>query len=183
MEANYIVTPSLGTKDDLGLENIQAELLLLTKMNGMGFGPGPKAVDRKVGGALTGTLRQRKFVGKVGESVVVEINDDEGIIVVGLGTAAQFEARSLCKAVSIAVDKALELDRRLTIPFVPNALSGITLTGQVHIIREVVASKLAERPEDGSFEVEFVCSRQAKRYIDAGLAIPLTNETPCCAAE
>lgn len=183
MEAKYIVTPSLGPKEDLGLENIQAELLLLTKMNGVGFGPGPKAVDQKVGGALTGTLRKEKFVGKVGESVVIDIDDQSGIIVVGLGSSSQFEVRSLCKAVSVAVDKALELDRRLTIPFVPDALSGIKITGQVHIIREVVAAKLSEHPEEGEFEVEFVCSRQAKRHIEAGLAIPLTHETPCCTAD
>jgi hypothetical protein len=163
-------------------------VLLLCTVAGTGLGPTTRAVDDNLDGLITRKLRGKKhgFTGEVGQllSIAPKKAAAKRISLVGLGEMATLQPRNLCKAIHVTVEDALKRgDTHLAIPVVSNSMSQIRLKGQAKIIREVVESLLlsaANRDMEGTFEVEILCTPNAKHHIEEGLAIEPNLDSVCC---
>ena len=186
MKAKFIVSPTIKSSDG-GVERVRTDMLMLTKIEGMGLGAGPRAVDELMQGEISARIAEKDFRGALGRTLVIKAGDPypaENVLMIGLGRAASFDPCALVKVVETAVGKALARKcSRLTVPIVANRMTAlnINLRGTAHIIRLVAERKLAEVDEDGTLEIEILCTSQAKRHIDEGLAIPCrSKEVVCC---
>ena len=187
MKAKFSVSSGLNGQSG-GIENIRTPLLMLTKVTGLALGPGPDTIDRSLDGRLSAKMKARDFKGELGETITLKLGADatqQNVVLVGIGSAAKFDNRALCRIVRLVVDRAIKLGvGKISIPIAPNRMTqfNLNLRGTAHIIREIVEQKLADEslPKDGVLEVELVASPQAKRHLEAGLAIPLRHQSPCC---
>jgi hypothetical protein len=193
MEARFIVTPSLKIGDPQnGVDSVKTEMLMLTKMSGLGLGPGPQAVDQRVAGRLSEKIRRKKFQGNLGESLVLRLSDEDdapakNVLLVGLGSISTFNYCGLRQVMHLAVERAVkEKVSRLSIEISKDRLNASTLnlTGTAHGIKECVNEKLAEigADHDGTLEVELICTSQAARFVRKGLTIQRQSKHPCCDA-
>lgn len=190
MKAKFIVTTSLKQAPALGLEKVSTPMLMLTKVAGTAPGDGIRAVDKSLDGLISKRIGKVGFKGDLGEYLNFSIGasePQENVLLVGLGRAAKFDTKALCQVVGIAVDQALAKKApRLSIPILPNRLTDLNLQGTAHIIKAMVERKLANVKGDSELEIELVCTPQAKRHIEAGLACGHTthvkkgSEDPCC---
>ncbi len=195
MKAKFIVTTSLGRAPQLGLEKVSTSMLMLTKVAGTTPGDGIRAVDQSLDGLISKRVGKVGFKGDLGEHLTFSIGANkpqENVLLVGLGRASKFDTKALCQVVGLAVDQALAKKApRLSIPILPNRLTDLNLQGTAHIIKALVERKLAKvkGSQDAELEIELVCTPQAKRHIEAGLACGHTShvkkgaEDPCCATK
>lgn len=189
MKASFVVNPAL--KGTVGVEHIQTEMLLLCSVAGTDMGPATRAVDESLQGLISRRLQTKHadFNGMAGQMVSIANKKAPAkrINIVGLGEVSTLQPRNLCQAISITVEDALK--RKLThlaIPVMPNTMSQIKLKGQAKIIREVVEARLATaeyRDREGTFVVELICTKQAARFLEEGLAIPPNLDSVCCLGE
>ena len=185
MKAKFVVSPTIKSADG-GVEAIRTDMLLLTKIDGMGLGAGPRAVDQMLGGQISTRMKEREFRGRLGENLLLRLDDDSipqnHVLVIGLGQASGFDPCALAKVVETAVAKAVARKcTRLSIPVAAHRMTALNLNlrGTAHIIRKVAEAKLAEIEGAGTLEIELVCTSQAKRHIEAGLAC--RKAVVCCA--
>jgi hypothetical protein len=193
MEAKFIVTPSLKVGDSQsGVDSIKTDMLMLTKMSGLGLGPGPQAVDQRVAGRLSQKIKRKNFQGNLGESLVLRLPEGEdapakNVLMIGLGSIGAFNYCGLRQVMHLAVERAIkEKVSRLSIEISKDRLNASTLnlTGTAHGIKECVNEKLAEigADRDGTLEVELICTSQAARFVRKGIAIQRQSKRPCCDA-
>jgi len=192
MEAKFLVTPSLKVGDPQnGIDSVKTDMLMLTKMSGMGLGPGPQAVDQRVEGRLSEKIKRKRFQGNLGESLTLRLGDEDhpakNVLLIGLGSASKFNYCGLREVIGIAVERAVgQKCSRLSIEIAKDRLtaSSLNLTGTAHGIKECVNEKLAEigAGKDGTLEVELICTAQAARYVRKGLSIQRQLKRPCCDA-
>lgn len=184
MKARFVVNPAL--KGD-GVANVRTQMLLLCTVAGTELGPTARTVDESLKGLISRKLGKGDFNGGVGQMLSIAAPKKasvQRINIAGLGEMSNQLPRNLCKAISMTVKDALDRNlTQLTIPVITNSLSQIKLKGQAKIIREVVENVLASedyRDLEGTFEVELICSAQAARYLDEGLAIAPDLDSVCC---
>lgn len=191
MEAKFIVTASLKVGDpQAGVDSVKTDMLMLTKMSGLGLGPGPQAVDRRLSGRLSEKMKRKKFQGNLGESLVLRLGEDEeapakNVLLLGLGSITTFNYCGLRQAMHLAVERAVkEGVTRMSIEISKDRLNASTLnlTGTAHGIKECVNERLAQVAADkeGTLEVELICTAQAARFVRKGLAIQRQSKRPCC---
>lgn len=187
MKAKFIVTSSLGYAPAHGLENISTPMLMLTKVAGTAPGDGVRAVDKSLDGLISKRIGKVGFKGDLGEHLAFSVGGSkpqENVLLVGLGRAAKFDTKALCQVVGLALDQALAKKApRLSIPILPNRLTDLNLQGTAHIIKAAVERKLAKVSGDKELEIELLCTPQAKRHIEAGLATSHAKKgssDPCC---
>jgi hypothetical protein len=145
MKLNMIVTPAIGPDVAGSLADFQTDMLLLGRFQDGGLGP-VQMFDDKTNGKLSRLLVQRKFTGRLGNRFTFENHSgpQRYLLVVGLGTAADFSCVSIAKLVGIAIHKAMKKGcTRISIPFFPNR-SGVKLTAQAQFTREAALVKLQE---------------------------------------
>jgi len=188
MKAKFIVTASLRHAPAHGLEKIKTSMLMLTKVAGTAPGDGVRAVDKSLDGLISKRIGKVGFKGDLGEHLTFSVGDSdllENVLLVGLGRAAKFDTKALCQVVGLALDQTLAKKApRLSIPILPNRLTDLNLQGTAHIIKAAVERKLAKVSGDREFEIELLCTPQAKRHIEAGLATSHakkgSSDDPCC---
>lgn len=189
MKAKFTVSPTL--KSDNGVETARTEMLMLTKIHGMALGAGPRAVDNLYDGRLSQLIEEQGFTGDVGQAVVLDLDETHSqkhILLVGLGPVAKFNPCSLFDVVDAAIDQALARGcSKLSLPVVANRLTALDLNlrGTAHIVRTATERRLATAGLDAqTFEIEFICTPQAKRHLEEGLRIPCRHkQTTCCAGK
>lgn len=186
MKASFVVNPAL--KGTTGVENVRTDVLLLCTVAGTDLGPTARTVDASLNGLISRKLGKHvDFNGEVGQMLSIAApkkSPVKRISIAGLGEVSNLQPRNLCKAISISVHDALEREEtQMTIPVMPNSMSQIKLKGQSKIIREVVEAALASekyRDREGTFEVTLICSKQAARFLEEGLALAPNLESVCC---
>lgn len=187
MKASFVVNPAL--KGTTGLGDVQTEMLLLCTVAGTDLGPTARLVDESLNGLISRKLQGKNvdYSGELGQMLSISAPKKapaKRINIAGLGEVATLQPRNLCRAIHITVEDALKRGvTRLAIPVMANSVSQIKLKGQAKIIREVVESLLVTEEyadRKGTFEVELICSKQAARYLEEGLAIAPNLDAVCC---
>jgi hypothetical protein len=185
MKVKFSISPTL--KADGGVENVRTPMLMLTKIQGMGLGAGPKAIDGCCDGLLMQSIKAQGFKGGLAEAVTVSLGEgslQQNLVMMGLGSVHNFNPCGLAEVIEVAIDKTLEKGcDKLTIPVVANRLTALNLNllGTAHIVRQAAERKLSAIDSDGTLEIEFVCTTQAKRYIQQGLDVECRHrQQRCC---
>jgi len=185
MQVKFTISPTLNTEG--GVQSVRTPMLMLTKIQGMGLGAGPKAIDSCCDGLLTQSIEEQGFKGGLAESVTVELGEgslQQNLVMMGLGTVHKFNPCGLAEVFEVAIDRTIEKGcNKLTIPVVANRLTAlnINLRGTAHIVRQAAERKLAGIESDQTLEIEFVCTAQAKRHIQQGLDVVCKHrQQRCC---
>jgi len=187
---NSTFTVTTGSKTAvLGLR--ETPMLVLGTMSGMGLGSQIADLDQHLGGVIAAEISKKGFQGDLGKNFVLELDQPgapENVLVLGLGSPAKFDRKAITRAIQIAVSRAVKLGcSKLTIPILPNRQTQGTLNlrGQAYIIREAVEKKLKELEEkEGTLEIEFLCTPQAKSHLAKGLACKrMSADGECCVEE
>lgn len=186
MQVKFSISPTLNTEG--GMQSVRTPMLMLTKIQGMGLGSGPKAIDSSCGGLLTQAIAEQGFKGGLAEAVTVELGEDspqQNLVMMGLGSVQEFNPCGLAQVIGVAIDHTLKKGSpKLTIPVVANRLTALSLNllGTAHIVRKAAEQKVAGIESDETLEIEFVCTAQAKRHIQQGLDVACDhrNKQHCC---
>ena len=188
MKARFTVSPTIQAKEG-GLAAVETDMLLLTQFRRMAFGPEMKEVDQGVCGQISKSLKAARFDGELVECVHIELDAEQPqnhVLVVGLGASSRFDACSLMRVIETAVDEAVAHGcTQLSIPLPKNRLSGsqLNLRGTAHLIRQAAVHRLSTHATNKLLKIQIVCTTQAKRFIEEGLAIPCRHKALCCCAE
>ncbi len=186
MQVKFSISPTLNTEG--GMQSVRTPMLMLTKIQGMGLGTGPKAIDSSCDGLLTQAIAEQGFKGGLAKFVAVELGQDspqQNLLMMGLGSVHDFNPCGLAEVIAVAIDQTLQKGcTKLTIPVVANRLTALSLNllGTAHIVRKAAEQKLAGIESDETLEIEFLCTAQAKRYIQQGLDVSCDhrNKQHCC---
>lgn len=185
MKARFVVNPALNGAD--GVANVRTQMLLLCTVAGTELGPTARTLDDSLNGLISRKLGKQGYNGQVGQMLSIAAPKKatvERINLAGLGEMSNSLPRNLCKAINLTVKDALDRElNQLTIPVATSNMSQIKLKGQAKIIREVVETVLASedyRDLEGTFDVELLCTKQAARYLEEGLAIAPNLDSVCC---
>ncbi len=189
MKAEFLINPSLkrGTSQ-VSVDTVQTDLLMLTKLSGLGLGPSPQAVDTQLAGRLSEKIRRKKFTGTLGEHLTLQCGPEfstRNVLLVGLGSAATFDYCALKEVMGVAVSRAIKLGcTRITLEIAKDRLTAAraNLRGTAAAIRDCVEEKLAEvgAGKEGKLEVELVCTPQAVRHLKEGLSVEPRAKRVCC---
>lgn len=172
MKVRFVTSPILTAGSELhASDDIQTDMLLIGKFAGMALSGGAHNI------LLSSSLSDDEpdFTGDEGEFKVVDAPADspqKKILFFGLGRAQKFGSHILRQLARTLVAQALEHGSgKVTIPVLPNRLTrgNITLSTTAHIIACIVRSETAAIEGDKSLVVEFACTPQARRYIQAGI--------------
>jgi hypothetical protein len=187
MKAKFIVNPSL--KPGIGgLETIKTDMLMLTKLGGLGLGPGPKAVDKLLEGKLSRRMQQRRFKGELGEHLTLQLGEDNAarnVLLVGLGSPADLDYCGMQQVIKVAITRALSMGcTRISLDMPKNRITAarMNLVGTAKTLKDCVEDALAEVAADkeGVLEFELICSPQAAPHLKRGLAIQRRTEKKAC---
>jgi len=184
----FVFNPSMGTKQDPGIENLQTDLLVLTQMSGSHMSHGMQKIDERLSGELSSAMKEAGFAGHAGESVLVDCRKIENacqkfILVVGLGDLAHFKGYSVCGLMRRTLEVAKEHSvAKLTLPVFPNRQTEavLNLAGSGAIIACRVAT-FGELPD--LKEIEFFCTPQARRHLQKGLFAHVPHCMACANPE
>ena len=175
MKLKFTVSTNINSQETFGA--VDTPMLLLGKLTGHGLGSHFQALDLNVGGVISEEIEKKGFSGERGKHFVIPLDQEdapEKIMVVGLGSPDKFDTKALSQVIGMAVANAIKQDcRKLSVPILPNRQTQwINLRGQAHIIKRAAQLKLATAPYDqlpGEFEIELVCTPQAKTHLEKGL--------------
>jgi hypothetical protein len=178
MKAKFIVNPSLKP-GNAGLETIKTDMLMLTKLGGLGLGPGPKAVDKLLEGKLSRRIQQRRFKGELGEHLTLQLGEENAarnVLLVGLGSAADLDYCGMQQVIKVAITRAISMGcTRISLDMPKNRITAarMNLVGTAKTLKDCVEDALAEvaADKDGVLEFELICSPQAAPHLKRGLAI------------
>lgn len=177
---NFVFNPSMGTRDDPGIENLATDLLVLTQMEGAHLSQGSQKIDQKLGGALSRAIAEQNFSGRAGEKVLIDCQafktGQRYVLLVGLGDLAHFKGYTVCGLMRTVLETARTLGvAKVTLPIFPNRQTEdeLTLAGSAAIMSCRVATfgKLPHLQE-----LELFCTPQARRHLQGGLLC----KTPHC---
>lgn len=189
MKAEFLINPSLRSGAQLGgVETVQTDLLMLTKLSGLGLGPSPQAVDTQLAGRLSEKMRQKRFKGTLGEHLTLQCGPEHparNVLLVGLGSPATFDYCALKEVMGVAVSRAIKLGcTRISLEIAKDRLTAAraNLRGTAAAIRDCIEEKLAEIGEDkpGTLEIELICTPQAARHLRDGLSVEPRAKRVCC---
>jgi hypothetical protein len=184
MQVKFTISPTLNSEG--GMQSVRTPMLMLTKIQGMGLGAGPRAIDSLYDGALSQALEESGFKAELAEAVTVELGADsaqQNLVMMGLGSVHNFNPCGLHEVIETAIDQAVKKGvNKLTVPVVANRLTAlnINLLGTAHIVRQSAERKLGPIESDEVFEIEFVCTTQAKRHIQKGLEVECQHRSQRC---
>lgn len=180
----FTFNPSMGTKEDPGIENLETGMLVLTQMAGSHLSRGMQKIDELLCGGLSKALGSESFTGQAGESVLLDCRKIDAckqdyILVVGLGELSKFKGYSICGLMRLTLEAAVKTGvGKITLPVFPNRQTEaiLNLAGSAAIIAFRVATFKSQLPE--LEELEFFCTPQAKRHLERGLLA----KSPHCVA-
>lgn len=171
---SFVFNPTMGSKNDPGIENLKTDLLVLTQTSGSKMSEGMQRLDSSLGRALSKALMQNDFHGHTGESVLIDSGKLGGqqnyILVIGLGSYAEFNGRTVCAFMRKVLEVSKELGvEKITIPVFPNRQTEgqINLAGTAATLVCRVRMFADELPK--LKEVELFCTPQARRHLQDGL--------------
>lgn len=145
-------------------------MLLIGKFAGMKLSEGAQHI-------LLSSLAENEpeFTGEDSEFKLVDApanSPQKKILFFGLGRAQRFGSHILRKLAETMVDQAIAAGcTKITIPVLPNRLTqgNITLSATAHIISCVARSKLEKMEGSQTLTIEFACTPQARRHLQAGV--------------
>ncbi|MDZ4833898.1 MAG: M17 family peptidase N-terminal domain-containing protein [Candidatus Melainabacteria bacterium] len=171
---SFLVNPLFGKSPD-SLATVKTDLLVLDLHEHMRLGGGPKDIDNVLNGAIARAIKEHKFAGALGDSILVQHPSTTigNVLVVGVGKAGQFKRSTLCGFIRFVIETAMRLGaQRVTLPVFPGRLEEISVSGTLAVIR-CRAAQFASAPDGlGSLkEIEFLCAPQARRLVAEGLEV------------
>lgn len=174
MKPKFLVSAKKGLVGDFGIEELQTPMLLVTQFAGIKLSADYSVLVDSTDGAFGKAIKRDKFTGELGETSVVKLNGlpQDYLVVFGLGRAQRFGCGAIREMVRSVINSAVRRRvSRVTIPVIPNRTtsSNLTLNQTAHIMKCVAIDVLGAKKSDKELEVEFVCTPQAKRHIQAGL--------------
>ncbi len=177
----FVFNSSMGTNQDVGIENLNTDLLVLTQMSCSHMSGGMEKIDAKLDAELSKAIEKNKFTGKDGETVLLDHSGDPSasqryILLVGLGDLRHFKGITVCGLMRKALEVAKELGvSKMTLPIFPNRQSDqqLNLVGSAAIISCRTAS-FGDLPH--LKEIELFCTPQARRHLQDGI---LTRAPHC----
>jgi len=175
---------SMGTADDVGIENLQTDLLVVTQMTDSRMSGGMEKIDAKLNLALSKAITEKKFEGRSGEMVLLDCRSTEHasqkyILLVGLGRAQDMTGKTACGLMRRAMEVAKTLGvKKITMPIMPNRQSvyALNLAGSAAIM-VCRAATFGQVPS--LEEIELFCTPQARRFLQDGLLTRPPHCTVC----
>jgi len=186
--ATISVIGGISAAHDYGLEYDHADLLIFTKVSDSDLGGGPRHFDDKHGGIVSRTINESGFRGEVQEVLEVELPSvgpsarTRRIAVIGLGRAQGVTRKSMCGL----FNQALALAHRhnahsLLIPVFPwrTSAAALNLKATGAILRCLVEERKRRGTLGNLQEITLLSTPQARRHIEAGLAVEHTLCSVC----
>ena len=156
------------------------EMLVFSRYAGTQMGGKLLELDLALGKQISQSMARAHFKATLGEPLLVRIQSEHSditlkyVLLVGLGRHEDNPQCATCALYGLATDWAAQLSvKTVTIPVLPERYKdrGFTnLRGLLSVLR----CRVAHAPQGGFGElekIEVVCAQQAKRHIDAGLAV------------
>ena len=178
---SFTLNPTMETKEDPGLENLNTDLLVLTQMSGAKMSHGMCKIDALLAGKLSESIEESGFTGKAGQSVLLDSGSlgskQKWILLIGLGDVPHFNGRTVCAMMRLVLEVADEKKvTKITMPIFPNRQTEdeLNLAGTAATLVCRVNMFAAQLPE--LKEVELFCTPQARRHLQDGLF----GKTPRC---
>ncbi len=163
-------------------------MLLLCTVAGTELGPTARTLDDSLKALISRKLGKQGYDGQVGQMLSIAAPKKatvERINIAGLGEMSNSLPRNLCK--SHQPDRQGRPRPRAPSAHHPRCHQqhepDQAQAAAAKIIREVVETVLASeeyRDLDGTFEVELLCTKQAARHLEEGLAIAPDLDSVCC---
>lgn len=169
----FVISPIFGKRMD-DIEELDTDLLVLTKLDHMYMGRGSARFDELLDGTISEHLRDAHMTGKKGDHQIFATthNGIRSVLLIGLGTPGEFSRPTLCGLYRLILDTARERGiRKVTIPIFPDRLTDINLSGALAVLRCRVAETLHASGLGNLAEIELLCTPQARRYIEDGLNV------------
>lgn len=187
MKLIFTLSTSIRSQE---LGAFRTPMLLIGKLAGQGLGSHYQALDQTLNGIITKAMDARNFSGKLKEYFLVPLQaltgTPDNLLVVGLGNIEKFEPKILTQVIELAVATTVNNGlSKLSVPILPNRQTqGINLRGQAHLIKRAAQLMLEAgvfKNREGDFEIELVCTPQAKTHLQKGLACQrIAPSGKCC---
>ncbi len=187
MKTQIIIKPQLNA-DGFFLDQVETDMLLLTRLENLALGPGPQAVDNALEGLISRKMSSKKFSGALGQHLLFDLDPrkfgerpQRFILLVGVGSPRKFCGRAACQIFRLVVDKALETGvEEVTIPFAPNRITdgALNLKGTAHILNGVLSDNQTRLDSSPLRRVQVLCTPQARKHVEHGLLSKAVRD--CC---
>lgn len=173
------------TNDQQLIERAQdTDLLVVSKVSGFELPPFINPIDQQVNGYLRQLSRWP--MGRWGsyrlvnlESQGLSLGRTSHVLMVGLGSVAEFHCHRLCGFIGFVLDKAHTMRLKkvafIESPYRPTE-NGPSLLGTGAWLRCRAEAHLQHHVDSTVQEIEVLCCPQAARYFEKGMAI----ESPRC---
>ena len=187
VQQRFIITPTMGTASDPGIDRWQTDLLVLTAMSHSHFTEGMRKIDTALSGQLAQALEQSEFRGHRQDQPVL-VPGTPGVsgachyLVVGLGQYRYFGGSAVCDLFGTVLDQALKLGAaKVTLPIPPNRQTSrqVNLKGTAAVIACRLDHFAKANPKVKLPLIEFFCTAQAARHLAAGLGIAPSSCQQC----
>lgn len=180
----FVVTPGIGR---LQLEDISTDLMLVTMLSSQHVPSCLHAREETVGEQIKRSIESSRFDGRQGQKLVVETTlpgitpeFPRRLLIAGIGSPQTFCAGVAHSVFRTLIDEAVALGvKKITVPFVANRGTGncTNLKAMSYQLKLALAKSFASLDGQPALEeIQILCSPQARRYIELGLAIPINDD-------
>lgn len=175
----FKVVPLVGKTP---LDAIEADLTLITVVQGMKVPTSLRAMDAEVGSKIKDTIKSHNFGGRRGQSLLFDVPLADGqnkrkVLIAGIGRADEYCGEVACEVFRGLFDQALrEGLETIVVPVVPKrATSGcMSIKSTVIKLRRTLAHAIAAHEGEVKLkEVQIYCTTQAARYVREGINFDL----------
>lgn len=186
-EAPMQVTPRFVYLTNIGnqqLEGIHTDLMLVTMLSSQRVPSCLHAQSTDIGDKIRNSISDAHFDGRCGQKLLVETElpgvserYPRRLLITGIGSPHTFCTEKAYTVFGTLIDEALELRvKTITVPFVANRGTGActNLKSMAYQLKVALTERFAKLTETPPLEeIQILCSKQAKRFIEMGLAIPV----------
>lgn len=169
------------------MEDIHTDLMLVTMLSSQQVPTCLHARGPEIGDQIRQHIQTARFEGRRGQKLLVETSlpgatqeFPRRLLIAGIGSPLTFCAETAHTVFSTLIGEALKLGvKTVTIPFVANRGTGNCTNLKAMSYQLKVALTQCYAAFDGEpalEEIQILCSSQAKRFIQEGLAIPVEND-------
>ena len=183
----FKVVPLVGKTP---LDAIEADLTLITVVQGMRVPTSLHAMDADVGTKIKDTIKGHKFGGRRGQSLLFDVPLADGqtkrkVLIAGIGRADEYCGEVACEVFRGMFDKALQEGlETVVVPVVPKRATSdcMSIKSTVIKLRKTLAHAIAAHAGEVKLkEVQIYCTTQAARHVREGIAFALpTKHTQGC---
>ncbi|MBY0359439.1 MAG: hypothetical protein K2W82_15660 [Candidatus Obscuribacterales bacterium] len=169
------------------LDDIVTDMVLVAKLSSQRVPECLQAKTPEIGELIRQRIIDQGFEGRQGETLLVETGLEDSssanqrrVLLVGIGRPEKFGAETVYKTFAILIKEAIALGvSKVTIPFIANRATenSLNLKGMAYQLKLVLNAEAANIAASNLQEIQIFCTPQARQFIQAGLDIPLNNDS------